>query len=319
MAVEAHHLNLFPPLQLSNIRQMMNPIESSTNLYNTSTQMEYGMPLSTESTLLLPMYNNNSVITDSSKPTMINNNPLLSSSRKRTRESMINNHHPLLSSSTTPFSFLGHDISLQIQQQQFDIDHLISQHMEKVRIEIEERRKKQARKILEAIEESVMHKLRYKQEEIEKIGKINWALEERVKSLCIENQIWRDLAQTNEATANALRTNLEQVLLATTQQQQQDNNINQNGVVVLMDDDHDAQSCCGSNFDAHEDVEGKLKQGTTISSSSSRLCRNCKKEESCVLILPCRHLCLCTVCGSSLHICPVCNSSKNASVHVNMS
>jgi len=35
---------------------------------------------------------------------------------------------------------------------------------------------------------------------------------ERVKSLCVENQIWRDLAQANEATANALSTNLKQVL-----------------------------------------------------------------------------------------------------------
>ncbi|KAL2523365.1 WD repeat domain-containing protein [Forsythia ovata] len=36
--------------------------------------------------------------------------------------------------------------------------------------------------------------------------------EERVKSLCVENQIWRDLAQTNEATANTLRCNLKEVL-----------------------------------------------------------------------------------------------------------
>ncbi|KAJ1406810.1 hypothetical protein SESBI_24785 [Sesbania bispinosa] len=44
-----------------------------------------------------------------------------------------------------------------------------------------------------------MNRLKAKKE-IEKIGKLNWALEERVKSLCMENQIWRELAQTNEAT-----------------------------------------------------------------------------------------------------------------------
>ncbi|XVF04497.1 hypothetical protein REPUB_Repub05bG0087900 [Reevesia pubescens] len=53
--------------------------------------------------------------------------------------------------------------------------------MEKVRMEIEEKRKRQARKIMEAIEGGVMKKLTAKEEEIEKIGKLNWGLEERFK------------------------------------------------------------------------------------------------------------------------------------------
>ncbi|GMJ10574.1 BOI-related gene 2 [Hibiscus trionum] len=87
--------------------------------------------------------------------------------------------------------------------------------MEKMRVEMEEKRKRQARKIVKAIGGGVMKKLKAKEQEIEKIGKLNWALEERVKSLCMENKIWWDLAQNNEATTNTLRTNLEQVLAAT--------------------------------------------------------------------------------------------------------
>ncbi|PON77176.1 E3 ubiquitin-protein ligase BOI [Parasponia andersonii] len=236
--------------------------------------------------------------------------------------------------------------------------------MDKVRMEIEERRKKQARKIMEAIEVGMMKRLRAKEEEIEKIGKLNWALEERVKSLCVENQIWRDLAQTNEATANALRTNLEQVLAQVKDERTrgpgflEDDADNENDDVnagagpmgaVLADD---AQSCCGENdgLEAEAEAAVEVARGewrslatadrndgrncvveleTTTSnvvarcSSSTggynRWCRNCGKEESCVLLLPCRHLCLCTVCGSSLHTCPICKSTKNASVHVNMS
>ncbi|KAE9587599.1 hypothetical protein Lalb_Chr23g0275641 [Lupinus albus] len=37
-------------------------------------------------------------------------------------------------------------------------------------------------------------------------------LQEKMKSLCVENQIWRELAQTNETTTNNLCRNLEQVL-----------------------------------------------------------------------------------------------------------
>lgn len=217
-----------------------------------------------------------------------------------------------------------------------------------MRIELEEKRKRQARRIIEAIEVGTMKRLRAKEEEIVKIGKLNWALEERVKSLCLENQIWRDLAQTNEATANALRTNLEQVLAqfkddrtgggagldddATT--------VAAAGAAALMDD---AQSCCGSTDgddekrenmeegwrplvgnrmgakDKEDEGTSKAIRSSSINSNSNRLCRNCGKEESCVLILPCRHLCLCTVCGSTVYTCPICKSSKNASVHVNMS
>lgn len=181
-------------------------------------------------------------------------------------------------------------------------------------MEIEERRKRQARKIMDAIEESVAKKLRAKEEEIEKIRKLNWALEQRVKSLCLENQIWRDLAQTNEATANALRTNLEQALAAATQAR--DGRIPAAGSHQGLDEDvvDDAESCCGSSCQ-EEDKERRLLG----IEDTSRLCRNCNKEECCVLLLPCRHLCLCTICGSSLHTCPVCKTAKTASVHVNMS
>lgn len=307
MAVEARHLNFFPS-QLSGIREIMNPIEANSGFYNT--QMGYGEAL-------LPFYG--SVVTDSiqnkaaaiqSESTLTYYNvPVL---RKRPRESFnpllsFHSSSPLSQSNTkasAPLSFLGHDLSLQIQQQQLDVDRLISQHMDKVRIEIEEKRKMQSRRIIEALEQGVMKRLRAKEQEIERIGKLNWALEERVKSLCIENQIWRDLAQTNEATATALRSNLEQVLAA-----QVGRGATVDEAAAVADD---AESCYGSS---DEDERRTLAGG----GEGSGMCRNCGKEESCVLLLPCRHLCLCTVCGSSVHVCPICKSTKDASVHVNMS
>ncbi|KAL5543800.1 hypothetical protein UlMin_007584 [Ulmus minor] len=350
MAVEARHLNLFPPQLLGNNREMMNPIEGNANMYNT--QIGYGVPLpgTIAAETLLPAYN--SVLNDSIPPKTVKKsdsgltyNVQTTLPRKRSRESI----NPYFTYPSAPmnkncgsFSFLGEDISLQIQQQQFDIDRHISQHMEKVRMEIEERRKRQARKILEAIELGMMKRLRTKEEEIEKIGKLNWALEERVKSLCIENQIWRDLAQTNEATANALRTNLEQVLAQV--KDDRTRGLEDESPAALADD---AQSCCGSSAGDEDDVgmgewrslaernngngikekndvveeatSNRCRNVAKSSNSGSRWCRNCGKEEACVLLLPCRHLCLCTVCGSSLHTCPICKSTKNASVHVNMS
>lgn len=191
-----------------------------------------------------------------------------------------------------------------------------------MRLELEERRKRNSKRIISAVEEGIVKRLRAKEEEIEKIAKLNYMLEDKVKSLCIENQIWRDLAQSNEATANALRSNLEQVLSHVQNDQFQ----RPGGDDCLIADD--AESCCGSNYEDANRNEMKIVKNQVDCETSgvnsqgdhkNRLCRNCGKQESCVLLLPCRHLCLCTVCGSSLHTCPICKSTKNASVHVNMS
>lgn len=203
-------------------------------------------------------------------------------------------------------------------------------------MELEERQQQQARLLVSAIREGVMKKLNEKDEQIQRMGKLNLALQEKVKSLYIENQLWRDLAHSNEATANSLRTNLEQVLAHVS-----DERFSTGGVAAAGLED-DAESCCGSNFhmeggggadNEEQSSSGKRKlalQGmrkvameaydNNNGGGGNRRCRMCGERESCVLLLPCRHLCLCTVCGSTLHhTCPVCNNPMNATVHVNLS
>ena len=168
-----------------------------------------------------------------------------------------------------------------------------------MRLEIEEKRRTQGRKIMEAIEQGLMKKLKAKDEEINHIVKLNFYLEEKVKSLCVENQILRDVAQSNEATVNSLRSNLQQVLAAVERNRWEE--------PTTADD---AQSCCGSNDEG---------DSTMMRTVSSTMCRGCGKGEASVLLLPCRHMCLCSVCGSSINTCPICKSPKNASLHVNLS
>ncbi|KAH0874473.1 hypothetical protein HID58_071835, partial [Brassica napus] len=231
----------------------------------------------------------------------------LPSSRDATSDYYHQNPRSLSSTSvppTNPFSFLGQDIDISshINQQQHDIDRFVSLHMERVRFEVQEKRKRQARTIMEAIEHGLVKRLRVKEEEGERIWKINHALGERVKSLSTENQIWRDLAQTNEVTANSLRNNLEQVLAQ----------VKDSGAGL---DSDDAESCCGSSA-GEETVRRMVAIEALDKAAKGRMCRNCGEQESCVLLLPCRHLCLCGVCGSSVHTCPICSSPKNASVHL---
>ncbi|CAL9210359.1 unnamed protein product, partial [Musa hybrid cultivar] len=190
-------------------------------------------------------------------------------------------------------SLLGDDMSSHLQQQVLDIDRLILQHAERARAELTERRKRFTRQILAALEDGMSKRLRASQEEIARLGKMNWALEERIKSLCVENQMWRDMARSNEATANALRANLEQFLSAQARAEEE---------AATADD---AESCC---------CVGDGEEEAGVRREWRRACRSCHDGEPSVLLLPCRHLCLCAACGPAVDACPVCHCSKNGSV-----
>ncbi|KAJ0249381.1 BOI-related E3 ubiquitin-protein ligase 3 [Hirschfeldia incana] len=339
MAVEAHHLN---PLCSSNVagdflyKDMLHPLESNGFIYNN--QFRYGNvqafttpfypTVECQTSMLNPFHNIPPVdclVHQSMKPTIPsvdssvtfngenngNNVDFLrpgssSSLRKRSRdESVLVNPIPSQKRYTDPLLFLGQDLSSNIQHHSLDIDRLISNHVEIMRMEIEEKRNTQSRKIKEAIEQGLMKTLRAKDEEINHIGKLNLFLEQKVKSLYVENQIWRDVAQTNEATVNALRSNLQQVLADVERREE-------------PTAAEDTQSCCGNNDEGDFDERWRLV-GEAQDTITRTMCRSCGKGEASVLLLPCRHMCLCTVCGSSLNTCPVCKSPKNASLHVNLS
>ncbi|CAN7107175.1 probable BOI-related E3 ubiquitin-protein ligase 3 [Brassica rapa] len=336
MAVEAHHLN---HLYSSNNRERMNPVEANGLVYNTqmryntvqATTMPFNPAMECQTSLLNPVYNLSPfdcLAQQSMKPMIhsvessltfnseTNGNvgylcPVSSSSmRKRPiEESAVVNHMPSQKRCTDPLMFLGQDLSSNVQHHNFDIDRLISHHVEIMRMDIEEKRKAQGRKIMEAIEQGLAKTLRAKDEEINHIGKLNLFLEEKVRSLCVENQIWRDMAQSNEATVNSLRSNLQQVLAAVERNKWEE--------PTAADD---AQSCCGSNDEGDSDERWRLAgEAKSVRTITSTMCRGCGKGEASVLLLPCRHMCLCTVCGSSVNTCPVCKSPKNASLHVNLS
>ncbi|MCI21314.1 E3 ubiquitin-protein ligase BOI-like, partial [Trifolium medium] len=43
-------------------------------------------------------------------------------------------------------------------------------------------------------------------------------------------------------------------------------------------------------------------------------CRGCEKRVASVVVLPCRHLCICTECDAHFRACPVCFTLKNSTV-----
>nr|GMD16378.1 probable BOI-related E3 ubiquitin-protein ligase 3 [Ipomoea batatas] len=104
---------------------------------------------------------------------------------------------------------------------QSEIDRIVAHHTKKLRIEFEERQKLPSRNSMAAIGEGLVKKLREKDEEIQRMGKLNLALQERVKSLYVENQLWRDMAHVA------------------------DERVSVPAAVAAVEED--AESCCGSS------------------------------------------------------------------------
>lgn len=318
MAVEArHNMNLFPSHQLITNREFMKMNQGNGN---TNYEPSVSSTINPENFMSFhqsPICDAKTTMNKADSGLTYNINP---APTKRPRE--YSNSVQELSRFSVPqksklsvgSSFLDKDIVLQIHQHQSEIDRFIAQHTEKVRLELEQQRNRQARMLVSAIQEGIGKKLKEKDEQIQRMGKLNWVLQERVKTLCVENQLWKDLAQSNEATANSLRSNLEQVLLAHVcdDSPQAPGAVDVGAAVPSAGlEADDAESSCGSSGFGREENDGV--------SGGKRMCRRCGEREAMVLVLPCRHLCLCTACGSTMRTCPVCTSVMNASVHVNFS
>lgn len=152
--------------------------------------------------------------------------------------------------------------------------------------------------LLKKFETRAIALMRLKDEEITRANNRTMELQGMLRMLEMENQTWQRAAKENEAMIISLNNTIEQM---------------REEALYCSNGCDDAESCCevveetGENknravYEAEEDGEGKL------------VCKNCNYRNSCILFLPCRHLCSCKACEAFLDFCPVCRTGKKASV-----
>ncbi|KAL9227460.1 hypothetical protein vseg_003145 [Gypsophila vaccaria] len=206
-------------------------------------------------------------------------------------------------------SLLSHHNNLQteIVRQSAELDQFIKMQEENMRKGVAELKHRHTMSLLNALEKDVNCKIREKDAEIESLNLKNKALVDKIRQLSVEVQSWHYKAKQNESLVNALRTNITQVFRqgAPCVKEYCDEN--------MVDD---ATSSCNQN---RLDHVNSVQVPPSASPRETMKCKACNAKEVCVLVLPCRHLCLCTDCEGSVEICPVCQAKKAGSLQVYMS
>ncbi|KAF3434714.1 hypothetical protein FNV43_RR21799 [Rhamnella rubrinervis] len=210
---------------------------------------------------------------------------------------------------STSMAAYSQSIAFQVENQRQEIDQYLKVQNERLRLVLQEQRKQQIETLLKKIESKTTALLRQKDEEMAQGAKRAMELEDLLRKMEMENQSWKRVAQEKEAMVVSLNNTLEQM------RERASCCLNNNGA-------EDAESCCDveereNTEDEEEEEEGDssyVEQKRLKKKGAKMVCRGCNSRSSCVLFLPCRHLCSCKACEAFLDSCPVCQTPKKASI-----
>ncbi|CAN0923975.1 Probable BOI-related E3 ubiquitin-protein ligase 3 [Linum grandiflorum] len=200
---------------------------------------------------------------------------------------------------------LGDNIRTELDRQKEEFDQYIKLQEEHLTKGVRDIKQRHVASFLASIEKGVAKKIREKDIEIDNMNRRNKELIDRIKQVAAEAQNWHYRAKYNESLVNVLKNNLQQAISQGADQVKEG----------FGDSEFDDAASCVDPNNNYLNVGPSRPQG----SKERMRCRSCKGREVSVLLMPCRHLCLCIDCDMFINVCPVCQLIKTTSVQVYLS
>ncbi|KAJ1296199.1 hypothetical protein BS78_01G281400 [Paspalum vaginatum] len=217
--------------------------------------------------------------------------------------------HVSCTSSASASCLLPDELAAQRDQHKSEMDRLIQEHAERLRRALADARRRQYRSLLGAAEAAAAHRVREKEAEASEAARRGADLEDRVARLRAEVSAWQAKALADQSTAAALHAQLQQAAAAAAQAQARGK---------AEEQEENAADDAGSCFvDPDRVVE---------IAPPARPCRACRMRPASVVLLPCRHLCVCADCEPAVPAaaapfavaaaCPMCRGAVTGTVQV---
>lgn len=197
-------------------------------------------------------------------------------------------------------AFVSDELAAQINQQKDEMEQFLLAQREQLRRALIDRWHCQYRALLAVAEKSVNKRLREKEAEVELASRRAAELEDRLNRLQSESMAWQSKAMAEQAMAASLHAQLQRAAAA---------------AEATAGEDRYGESPAEDAESAHVDPER--------TEAPCRACLACLRRPASVVLIPCRHLCLCPACdfagAGAGESCPICGAVRSGSVHVFLS
>ncbi|RWV90765.1 hypothetical protein GW17_00047003 [Ensete ventricosum] len=169
---------------------------------------------------------------------------------------------------------------------------------EQLRRTLAEKHQKHYRVLLCAAEESAARRLREKELEVQRAQRRSTELEDRLACLRTESMAWQAKAMADQATALSLHAQLQHAASAAAA-----------AAPPMMGGGRNETPPAEEAGSAYVDPDRVEPE---------RSCRACRRRAASVVLLPCRHLCLCDACdaATAAESCPVCRGVRTGCIQV---
>nr|CAB3495221.1 unnamed protein product [Digitaria exilis] len=221
--------------------------------------------------------------------------------------------HVSTTSSASASCLLSDELAAQRDHHRNEMDRLIQEHAERLRRALGDARRRQYRSLLVAAEASAAQRIREKEAEASEAARRGADLEDRVARLRAEAAAWQAKALADQSTSAALHAQLQQQAAAAQQAARG----------KAEEEDNAAADDAGSCFVDTDRVD----EIAPPPPPPTRPCRTCRRASASVVMLPCRHLCVCADCepvvpaatgpfAAGAAACPMCRGAVTGTVQV---